>query len=102
MASKHEYWATRAAEPLFTWHGDTGTHYAAKTAVSTSVTILSCEVYSGTDGNEYAKFVAREADLTIERADYLTYDGRKWRVMEAVIGEDGLFEIEALRAQEIS
>lgn len=102
MASKHEYWATRAGEPLFSWHGDTGSHYAMKTSTTTSVTILACEVYSGLDGQEYAKIVAREADVTIERGDYVTYDGRKWRVMEPVVAEDGFFEIEALRAQEVS
>ncbi len=102
MASKFEHWSKAAWETLAEVHKDTATHTAMRTGTETSVSLLAAEVIHGIDGNEIAQFSSNPTDLTIERGDYITYDGRTWRVLEVFEQEDGLYQISAIRAQEVN
>lgn len=102
MASRHEYFVGRAMDSLEKLHGDTGVHRAASTGVETSVTLLVAEIFVSIDGFEHMKAVLRESAVVMTRGDYLTYDGRKWRVIEIVTQEDGLHEIDGIKAEEVN
>lgn len=101
MTSMFEYWATRAAEPLWSVHGDSATHKAATTGTETAITVLLGE-FSESEGLEHGQVVVREADITVVRGDYLTFDSRTWRVLEVVTEEDGLATCELIRATEVN
>jgi len=103
MVSKHEFWATRAGEPLFLWHGDIGTHIAMTTGVETSVTIMFAEMVVGLHGDESAQIVVQEVSAAIARGDYMK-DGasQTWRVLEVFTQEDGHFQLECTRAHEVN
>jgi len=103
MVSKHEYWATQAGEPLFQWHGTTGTHTVMATGVETSVTIMFAEMVVGLHGDESAQIVVQESSVTIARGDYMKDEaGQTWRVLESFVQEDGHFQLECTRAHEVN
>ena len=102
MASPAESWATDAAESLLFWHGDSAVHRAAGTGTETTVTVCMAEITGAVSEDAEAEFVLRTSDVLVERGDYLTYNGRKWRIVLVVVEEDGLYRLEATRAQEVN